>query len=72
MVGEEGLEPSQSCDRWNLNPVRLPIPPLARHLFCFDAPIMPLSAACVNQQSLDLFPAPACFYVPIFKIIEAV
>ena len=29
-VGEGGLEPPRSCDHRNLNPARLPIPPLAR------------------------------------------
>ena len=29
MVGEEGLEPSRSCDHGILSPVRLPIPPFS-------------------------------------------
>lgn len=29
-VREEGLEPSRPCGHRNLNPARLPIPPLAR------------------------------------------
>ena len=29
-VGEEGLEPSRVLPHRNLNPARLPIPPLAR------------------------------------------
>ncbi len=30
LVGEGGVEPPRSCDHRNLNPARLPIPPLAR------------------------------------------
>jgi hypothetical protein len=30
-VGREGLEPSRSCDRWILSPLRLPIPPPPQH-----------------------------------------
>ena len=29
-VGEGGLEPPRPFEHWNLNPARLPIPPLAR------------------------------------------
>ena len=30
LVGEGGLEPPRPFEHWNLNPARLPIPPLAR------------------------------------------
>ena len=30
VVGEGGLEPPRPFEHWNLNPARLPIPPLAR------------------------------------------
>ncbi len=33
MVGEEGLEPSLDCSNTALNRARLPVPPLARHLW---------------------------------------
>ncbi len=36
LVGEGGLEPPQSCLHRNLNPARLPIPPLARTIKYFS------------------------------------
>ncbi len=30
LMRKRGLEPPRPCERWNLNPVRLPIPPLPR------------------------------------------
>lgn len=36
MMGEEGIEPSWYCYRRILNPVRLPVPPLAHHLYTIN------------------------------------
>ena len=33
MVPKEGLEPSLSCEKWILNPSRLPIPPLRQESY---------------------------------------